>query len=130
MRKFVFMTLGICLGNVIRPFLIAAVAAGFLAGCTSDVANRYYSSEHFPPRDPTTVEILSDPPTRAYEVIADFQSRGDTPKSLQEKAAEIGADAVIVVQLGGYVQYNAEWARQQDYHSPYDHIIGTAIKYK
>ena len=35
-------------------------------------------------------------------VIADFQSRGENAKAMQKKAAKIGADAVIVVYLGGY----------------------------
>jgi len=102
----------------------------FLLGCASDVANRYYAEERYEAKNIQDVLILTSKPTRPFTVIADFQSRGETPKDLQEKAAAIGADAVIVSYVGGYHSGSEEWASEDRYKGKYyDHIIGTAIKY-
>src|SRR5258708_23247027 len=72
-----------------------------LLGCASDVANRYYGAERYSPTPITQVELLRSKPDRPFIVIADFQSRGESPEDLRKKAAKIGADAVIVSVLGG-----------------------------
>jgi hypothetical protein len=100
-----------------------------ISGCVTDVANRYYAKESFPPKDVSEVEILTSPPTRAHEVIADFQSRGETPSDMQRKAAAIGADAVIVQLLGGQVLESATWAGTAS-NNTYSRITGTAIRYR
>ena len=102
----------------------------FVAGCATDVANRYYSDQHYPPRPIDEVAILTNEPARPYEVIADFQSRGDTASSLRSKAAQIGADAIIVTYLGGFYNSADQWAGQDSQSRTYSRIIGTAIKYK
>lgn len=113
-------------------FIAALVAFVLVAGCTSDVANRYYAAERYPAVPPERVEVLSAAPARPYEVIADFQSRGDTAETLRHKAADIGAHAVIVTKLGGTSPHGQEWADDQTtYHgSAEDRIVGTAIRYK
>lgn len=110
--------------------LIFAAGGLFLSGCASDVANRYYSSEHYPPRPVADVQILIAQPSRPFDVIADFQSRNESPEDLREKAAKIGADAVIVSKIGGAYDYREEWADQNRWSDTYDHIVGTAIKYR
>jgi hypothetical protein len=72
-----------------------------LIGCARDVANRYYGGVAYPAKEPREVEVLWRAPTRNYVVIADFQSRNETPDDMREKAAKIGADAVIISILGG-----------------------------
>lgn len=100
-------------------------------GCVSDVANRYYGSTKFPPRPVDEVEVLSAPPARPYDVIADFQSKGESSGSLQRKAAKIGADAIIVTPLGGNVPIASEWAGDRTYRAPFnERIVGTAVRYK
>jgi hypothetical protein len=99
-----------------------------MTACANDVANRYYGTVRYPPKKPSEVELLRRAPTRDYVVIADFQSRGETPEDLRKKAAEIGADAVIVSILGGYYSVNEEWAGSEG--STYSRITGTAIRYK
>jgi hypothetical protein len=101
-----------------------------LASCATDVANRYYASQTFPPKDPTQVAILRSAPNRPYEVIADFQSRGESEKSVRKKAAKIGADAVIISTLGGYYQLSTQWASDDAHSNTYTRICGTAIIYK
>ena len=102
-----------------------------LAGCaSSDVANRYYSRETFPPKPPEEVLLLYEKPARDYVVIADFQSRGEKPKKIRKKAAQIGADAVIVSLLGGYYDTGSEWAEKNKQSDYYTRIVGTAIKFK
>ncbi|MBT5548969.1 MAG: hypothetical protein HOJ79_00685 [Nitrospina sp.] len=114
-----------------RMKLIALLVFGLsFAGCATDVANRYYASEQYPPKNKAEVLILDSKPTRAFIVIADFQSRGETPSDLQEKAAKIGADAVIVSHIGGVYSRSEEWASKDRYQGEFhDHILGTAIKF-
>ncbi len=104
------------------------------SGCATDVANRYYAATKYAPKNEKDVSILTSKPSKDFVVIADFQSRGDTPESLRSKAAEIGADAVIVSVIGGLYSHAEEWAGKdsmQGVNSQISgHIVGTAIKYK
>gem|GEM_PF-809742 len=110
--------------------LAAATVAIALAGCATDVANRYYASRTYSPKNPSQVEVLRREPGRPYEVIADFQSRWDTPAAVREKAAKIGADAVIIVQPGGHYNTTQQWAGQDSHAGSSARICGTAIIYK
>ena len=101
-----------------------------LTACASDVANRYYGHERYKPKNPQDVEILWKKPNRDFVVIADFQSRGESPEAIRKKAAQIGADAVIISILGGLYSYDEEWADNDRYSDTYNRITGTAIKYK
>ena len=105
------------------------LAALIVGGCATDVANRYYSDQHYPARPAGEVAILTNAPARPYEVIADFQSRGDTAHSLRRRAAKIGADAIIVTYIGGSYYSGDQWAGQDSQRQTYSHIIGTAIKF-
>jgi hypothetical protein len=96
-------------------------------GCASDVANRYYVEERYPAKAPSEVELLWKSPNRSFVVIADFQSRGESPEDMREKAAKIGADAVIVALLGGDAT-GSQWATSES--RTYSRITGTAIKFK
>lgn len=106
-----------------------AVLGLLLGACASDVANRYYSSKQYPEKEPERVQILSANPSRPFEVIADFQSRGDTPESLRKKAAKIGADAIIIAGIGGVYNRSEEWAGKDRNEGSYSRITGTAIIY-
>ena len=52
--------------------LTLLVLASLLAGCATDVANRYYGAEKYPAKDPKEVELLWQRPSREFTVIADF----------------------------------------------------------
>lgn len=99
-------------------------------GCATDVANRYYGSEKYPEKDPKSVDILWERPSREFTVIADFQSRGESPEAVRKKAAKIGADAVIISILGGLYNTNEQWAGTDKQSHTYTRITGTAIIYK
>jgi hypothetical protein len=101
-----------------------------LSSCASDVANRYYGKRTYPPKEANEVQVLRESPARPYDVIADFQSRGETPEDMRLKAAQIGADAVIISTLGGYRAKGEEWAGSDSYGDTYRRITGTAIKYR
>ena len=109
---------------------LAVVVVLALAACATDVANRYYGSVTYPAKQPQDVEILWRAPAREYVVIADFQSRGETPENMREKAAKIGADAVIISILSGHYSRSEEWAAADRYKETYSRITGTAVKYK
>jgi hypothetical protein len=110
------------------PLILSFTA--LITSCASDVANRYYAAQHYPPKDPRQVEILYSAPSRPYEVIAEFQARGETPQGMRKRAAEIGADGVIVTPLGGYFPLNATWAGDPRESNTYSRLVGNAIKYK
>lgn len=116
--------------TVIHRFLLAVTVCLLSVGCATDVANRYYASTNYPPKNPKDVQILRVAPSRPYEVLADFQSRGESPASVAKKAAKIGADAVIIATLGGYYELSTEWASQDNQAHTYTRITGTAIRYK
>ena len=110
---------------------LAAVAAVFvLAGCAVDVANRYYAAGKYPPKPPGQVQILHRNPTRPFEVIADFQSKFESPEAVRDKAAQIGADAVIISTPGGRYLTTDAWASNDSLASSGSRICGTAIVYK
>ena len=108
-----------------------ALAAGLLllSSCASDVANRYYAAEHYPPKKTKEVEVLYKNPDRSYDVIADFQAHDADESTMRREAAKIGADAVIVSRLGGH--YSGNWADEKNWsNGTYSRVTGTAIKYK
>jgi hypothetical protein len=101
-----------------------------LAGCISDEANRYYLKERLPAKQINEVEVLRTEPQQPYIVIADFQARNASIKHMRKRAAEVGADAVIVVPLGGYYSQDEIWAEKDRYSNSYIRLTATAIKYK
>lgn len=114
--------------------LILPICCAFLCGsCAQDVANRYYAPQAYRERDPRSVELLSHAPSRRFDVIADFQSRGESPEAFRKRAAKIGADAVIVTSVGGLYNRAEEWAGSDTTANTggdlTGHLIGSAIKY-
>ncbi|MBU2537719.1 MAG: hypothetical protein KKH22_04720 [Proteobacteria bacterium] len=112
-----------------KTLLLSLLFSLLVFGCAQDVANRYYLAERYPEKSIEEVEILYEKPSRPFIVIADFQSRGEDAHDMRKKAARIGADAVIVSHLGGYVSTGEQWAKQQEHTSYYSRIAATAIKY-
>lgn len=110
--------------------ILSLLALASLVSCATDVANRYYGAEQYPAKDSKAVELLWQRPSREFTVIADFQSRGESPEAVRQKAAKIGADAVIVSILGGYYDTREQWAGSDRKNNTYSRITGTAIKYK
>jgi len=100
-----------------------------LCGCAQDVASRYYASQRYATRPVSEVELLNRAPSRAFTVIADFQSRNESPQSMRKRAAKIGADAIIVSPVGGLYRLNEEWAGNDSMSHTYSRLIGSAIKY-
>lgn len=114
-------------GNVF--LCLAAGLVLWLPSCASDVANRYYAAEHYPPKKTKEVEVLYKNPARPYDVIADFQAHDAGEATMRRQAAKIGADAVIVSRLGGH--YSGKWADEKNWsNGTYSRVTGTAIKYK
>ena len=116
----------------LRKFKMIGIIAFlfYQIGCISDEANRYYLKEKLPPKKTSEVEVLREEPQQPYIVVADFQARNASIKHMQRRAAEIGADAVIVVPLGGWYSEDEIWADKDRHSSSYSRLAGTAIKYK
>jgi hypothetical protein len=113
-----------------RQLLLASFVITLLgSGCATDVANRYYAKERLSPRPVSEVLVLWDKPDRPFAVLADFQSRGESPDDMRKKGAEIGADAVIVSLLGGNYSRDEQWADKDRHASTYSRIAATAIKF-
>lgn len=110
---------------------ISTIMACALAvvGCARDVASRYYSSQKYPPKDPSDVELLFCAPNRPFTVIADLQSKNESPEHMKKRAASIGADALIASPLGGYYRTNEEWAGNDQMSHSFSRLVGSAIKY-
>jgi hypothetical protein len=115
--------------NIVCLIMLTAILY-LTCSCASDIANRYYGKKTYPPKQVNEVQMLRDSPSRPYDVIADFQSRGETSEDMRVKAAEIGADAVIISTLGGYRARGEQWAGKDSYGDTYSRITGTAIKYR
>lgn len=116
------------MGKLVRSACLALIVTA-TASCATDVANRYYADKRYPATTLESVEVLTAPPSRPYVVIADFQARNASVKSMRRQAAKIGADAIIVSGLGGYVSVHSEWADDRDYPRHAARVFATAIKY-
>lgn len=99
-------------------------------GCVSDEAHRYYAERRYPARKPEDVDVLFSVPELEHKIIADFQARGADVEYMRKRAAEIGADAVIVGTYGGQRAKSDDWAGQDKRSHTYSRITGTAIRYK
>ena len=113
-----------------RILTVLFVGCLFLTGCVTGEANRMYSTVKLPAKGIDEVEVLRISPTRPYTVIADLQASRATVKHLRKRAAEVGADAVIVTPTGGSYSYNEVWAGKDRYSNTATGFIGTAIQYK
>ncbi len=102
----------------------------FQVGCVHDEANRYYLKEQLPAKNIDEVVILNEEPPEPYIIIADLQVNNATFKYMQKRAAEIGADAVIIVPAGGWYSREEVWADRDRHSGTFTRLIGTAIKYK
>ena len=111
-------------------YYILALIMLSLTACVTDEANRYYASEKYSPKASGEVEILYGRPARKFDVMAEFQSRGESTESFRKKAALIGADAVIIRNLGGYVSLGSEWAGEDPNSGSHSRRVAIAIKYK
>ena len=113
---------------IIRSGLLCVLAFIF-SSCAQDVASRYYASQRYAAKPANETELLFSAPKRPFTVIADLQSRNETPQSMRKRAALIGADAVIVSTVGGLYRLNEEWAGSDTMSHSYSRLIGSAIKY-
>jgi hypothetical protein len=116
--------------KTIQVQALALVLMILVGGCARDVASRYYVSERYAAKDPKDVELFFRAPSRAFTVIADLQSRNESPEAMKKRAAKLGADAIIVSPLGGFYRLNEEWAESDRMANTYSRLVGCAIKYK
>lgn len=116
--------------NAALTSVAALLLTVLLFSCASDEAARYYGDVRYPPRPPEEVGILYKAPTRPYTVLADVQAYNVSPAHMRRRAAEIGADAVIIVRGGGRYSESEIWADQDRYQHTYSRLLATVIKYR
>jgi len=84
------------------------------------------------PEHKGAIEVLSEPPTKPYEVVADVQWEGGSVKQMIDRAKKLGGDAVIIKLLGGSIilpttqTLSADSAAQG---KTFHRMVGTIIKY-
>jgi len=123
--------------------LIAAISLLTLTGCNtvSIRTNQALGVPTYPPNaDPTNIQILTAPPTRPHVRLGDIQAEPSSDSvtaakitvALQNAAAKLGADAVVIVsdrnQVLGAVVTGPWFGRSVQTYSGRV-IIGVAIKY-
>jgi len=112
-------------------FLLAVLA---VAGCSTSGVAIPIGSASYPPTAPDSVVILSEKPSRPHVDIAlvdgtaatdDYFTQERTQaaalKAMREKAATLGAHAIIITNRGNRPYGVALWEKVQ--------ISGTAIRY-
>lgn len=124
--------------------IYAGTLAALLAGCSSMSTRtiEYIGVSRFALSEAAKIEILKEPPSRTHErlgeVIIDVSTDpapavAKIESKLKEKAAKLGADAIVVVQdkaeTAGYVVMGPWWSNS---YSPVMGrvIVAVAIKYK
>jgi hypothetical protein len=129
--------------RAISPYLRLALAQSVLlvvAACAS-VETVRFAGEHYPAKSPGNVQALSDTPSRPYRAIAELrvsepESTHSLRKKILEKAARLGADAVIFGKPETHKERRLLYepvAGQVTAEIPYDITVtslhGIAIKY-
>ncbi|MCK4883207.1 MAG: hypothetical protein KAS92_09300 [Candidatus Omnitrophica bacterium] len=115
--------------NLMKKLLLVMVCV-MLVGCATGEANRYYLEERFATKKLDEVEVLYEKPQKPYVVMAEFQAGNASYKHMRKRAAEIGADAVIIKHLGGYYSRDEVWADKDRHSNTYSRLAGIAIIYK
>ena len=113
-----------------KIIILTLLSLTLFVSCATDVANRYYASQTYPAKSVEEVEVHFKRPNKDFEVIAEFQSRGESTNSFRKKAANIGADAIIIQNLGGYASLSSNWAGDDPHSNSHSRRVGIAIKYK
>jgi len=117
--------------------LLAVLLAGTV-GCYQTYGARYYPHmRNFPPTSPAQVVLLRSEPRRAHIALGEvwirpryYMDRYQVESMLKEKAARMGADAVVIVRDKYYregVVYNYWRGSRAVYER---HIVGIAIRYQ
>ncbi len=126
-----------------KPVVVLISLAIVLCAC-SGVAVRtvpYPEVQRFPPTMPDLVGIMTKEPMRPHdqlgEVIAEPEGHPSVDKiyaALQEGAAPLGADAVVIVsdrsgQIGGIIAPTGGWLKRELTPTPREAVVGVAIRY-
>lgn len=121
---------------------LAVIASAAVAGCASieSVSTPYAGASRPPPTDAAHVEVLRSEPARAHERLGEIQvdasikptpPMADIEQRLRSKAAEMGADAVVVVVDREQRSTPAigPWSRTLN-NAMERRILGVAIRYR
>ena len=130
--------------SMIRVLTLGAALLGMLAvaGCktVSISSNQFIGGPLYAPSNPATVQILREPPTRpnvrlgevTAEPSSDQVSVLEIETKMQQAAAKMGADAVVIVSdrnqvTGAYV--TGGWYNRTVQTTTSRVVVGVAIKY-
>ena len=128
--------------HVVASLTCAALVMVLLSGCAPSVSvqsQQYLGVPTYPPTDPASVAILREPPVRPHERIGEVTLEPDDnapvtmiEQKMQQAAAQMGADAVVVVadrtmRMG--VIISGPWYGREISPNLQRVIIAVAIKY-
>jgi hypothetical protein len=129
---------------MMKKTAVLFVLVFLLAACAPPLRIYYFpGARHYPPMSPASVDLLRNEPSRPHEALAEIRmdpparmSRFEVERRLREKAAAIGADALIIevdtvyherVWVGPYRAYRGRRVHRTVVR---DHIIvAVAIRY-
>ena len=118
-------------------FFAVVLAAGLVSCYRPAGYNFYPGAPRLAPTNPANVELLRHEPKREHIRLGEVwmqpdpgMSRGYVEGMLQEKAAQMGADALVIV-VDRYFREGVVFNYWTGPHGYYErHIVGVAISYR
>jgi len=89
---------------MMKKTVVLSVLVLWLVSCAPPLRVYYFpGARHYPPTSPASVDLLREEPRRPHEAFAEIRidppaqmSRFEVERRLRERAASIGADAMII----------------------------------
>lgn len=90
--------------------LALLILASVICACTFSRVNLQVSDIKYPPKNPSAVQVFYEPPKVPYKEIGVVSAEtmwtiGAAIEAMREKAAEVGADAIIIRQTSAASGY-------------------------
>jgi hypothetical protein len=130
---------------MMKKTVVLFVLVFLIAACAPPLRVYFFpGARHYPPTSPASVDLLRDEPRRPHEAFAEIRmdpqarmSRFEVERRLRERAAAIGADALVIEEDTVYRErvwagpYRANRGRRVQRAVVRDHIIvAVAIRYR
>jgi len=127
---------------ILSKAVMAVACAVLFAGCASisERTNAYLGTPKYPPTAPEAVQILAADPKRPADRLGEIilsvdgkPSRERLEKKLKAAAAQLGADAVLIVSDRTHIfpiVYGNWWGPVGVIEDSRRHLVAVAVKFK